>query len=214
MLTIDDVSVSYGSHLVLDRVSATLGPDPVAITGPSGSGKSTLLRVLAGHQVPDAGHVELDAARVQRASWRRSSDQRISVVHQDARLVPFLTAMENLMLACEVRGVPASEQRAVEVLESVGLTQAQASQLPTTLSGGEQQRVAFARAVLCGARALLADEPTGALDASMTAQLANLLATMATESGLMIVVATHDPIIADALPTRLHLCDGHLSAVS
>lgn len=210
MLIIEGASVAYGRRVVMDRVSASLGPDPVAITGPSGSGKSTLLRVLAGHQAPDHGTVELDGAPVVRRTWSRSSDARIAFVHQDYQLVPYLKVVDNVLLACELRGVRASVATALDALQQVGLGPEQAARLPETLSGGEQQRVAIARAVACKSDALIADEPTGALDAAATRQIAELLNRLASERAMLVLVATHDPVVADALPRRYHLADGRL----
>ncbi|MBU2696788.1 ABC transporter ATP-binding protein [Pimelobacter sp. 30-1] len=214
MLIIEGASVSYGRRVVMDRVSASLGPDPVAITGPSGSGKSTLLRVLAGHQSLDRGDVTLHGTPVVRRTWSRSSDTRIAFVHQDYQLVPYLKVVDNVRLACELRGVEASASTALEALGQVGLSPEHADRWPETLSGGEQQRVAIARAVACGSDVLIADEPTGALDTETTLQIAALLTRLATERDMLVLVATHDPVVAEVMPRRFHLADGRLGELA
>lgn len=210
MFDISEVEVSLGGRNVLGRVSATLGPGPVAITGPSGSGKTTLLRVLAGHLVPDAGKVSLNGQTVKASAWRRASDPRIAYVYQDYRLVPFLSALENLLLAAEVRGIVPEKGAAMAALARVGLEESFADRKPSTLSGGEQQRVAIARALVCRAEAVIADEPTGALDSANSLQVAELLVALGVANDVQVVVATHDPVVADMLPQRLVLEAGAL----
>lgn len=201
--------VSYGRTRPLDGVDAVLGPASVAVTGPSGSGKSTLLRVLAGQQRPDAGEVTLDGTPIRRATWTRGADHRVGVVQQDCALVDFLSVGDNLRLAVEARGGRPRPGLVEEALERVGLGDIRPARMPATLSGGEAQRVAIARALVGGCRVLLADEPTGALDADTTTQVAALFLQVAAQ-GVLVVVATHDPIVAERLPRRLVLDRGRL----
>jgi putative ABC transport system ATP-binding protein len=207
MLACRGIRVSYGKGdqriFPLRDVSLEVDNQPCAVMGPSGSGKSTLLRVLAGLQKPDAGDVLLDGAPI-------DSESRIAMIHQDYRLVDFLTVGENLQLAAEMRGIKLSETAVDDALEQVALA-GTAKRRPTTLSGGEQQRVAIARAVATQSSLILADEPTGALDLDNTLAIGALLSKLGADRGMTVVVATHDLDLAELLPRRLLLSEGRLS---
>ncbi len=183
---------------VFHGVSLAVRPgDLLAITGPSGCGKSTLLHLFAGLDVPDAGRVSLDGADwaalapASRAAVRGAS---VWFVFQFHHLLPELTAEENVALPLFLAGASEDEGRRVarEVLDRVGLL-GRAAAFPRTLSGGERQRVAIARAVVRRPRLLLADEPTGSLDAAHAAQVFELLAEVAKERAGAAIVVTHDP---------------------
>lgn len=186
----------------------------MAVTGPSGSGKTTLLRVIGGLLSADAGVVLIDDEPVGQPSWRSSGDSRIGLIHQDYRLVSFLTVGENLRLAWETRraGSP-SDDDVLQALAQVGLEGITPDRMPETLSGGEQQRVAIARTLLAGCTVLLADEPTGALDAENTEHVAELLVQMAHEYGVAVVVATHDPGVSSKAKRQLRMGGGDLCPV-
>ena len=141
------------------------------------------------------------------------SDARIAVIHQEDRLVEFLSAVDNVLLASELRGARRSERAAREVLERVGLSAGHVNRRPETLSGGEQQRVAIARALFCGATVLLADEPTGALDRTTTLQITDLLVEIAESEAVQVVVATHDVVVASRMGSQMLLSDGQLGVV-
>ncbi|WP_161965036.1 ABC transporter ATP-binding protein [Ornithinimicrobium cerasi] len=205
MISIDGLTVSYGSTTPLLRLSLDLATGSTAVMGPSGSGKSTLLRVLAGQQRPTEGRVLIDGTPVRPATWSGGSDPRLALVHQDYRLVPFLTAEENLLLAAELRGVGAPRDVGM-VLEEVGLDPSLAHRRPAELSGGQQQRVALARALVTDATVILADEPTGALDATSSALVAGLLRQLG-RGGRTVVVATHDVAVAAAMEHVVDLGD-------
>ena len=187
---------------VLDGVdvAATAGA-VLAVTGPSGSGKSTLLAVLAGLVQPDAGLVSRSGP---------GADGRTSVVLQGYGLLPVLTAAENVELALQVGAVPPAEiaDRARTALDRVGLADLD-DRLTEELSGGQQQRVAVARALVVSPDLLVADEPTAELDEA-TARV--VLATLRAEAdrGATVVLATHDPAVAAACDTELHLLDGRV----
>lgn len=209
MLVVEDARVSYGPQTVLDGLSLTVPPGSTAIMGPSGSGKSTLLRVIAGSQMPTSGSVSIDGEPVVRASWKSPGDPRVSVIFQDYRLVPFLTVAENIALAAEAKCLPVDDRAIEESLVRVGLATDMATRLPGSLSGGEQQRVAIARALAAGAPIVLADEPTGALDAKNSQRVSDILHALG-EQGLTVVVATHDPAVASRLDRIISLADGRV----
>ena len=210
MIVVENVTVRYGPVVPIDGLSVVLGGGPTVVTGPSGSGKSTLLRVIAGLQAPDSGRVLLKDEPVARPSWRSAGDPRVAFIHQDYRLVPFLTVRDNVALAAEMRGHPVSSERVTECLELAGLADDFADRHPGTLSGGEQQRVAISRALATGAELLIADEPTGALDTTNTARVAELLVMLAETHQLGVVIATHDPLVAERVEDRHHLSEGRL----
>jgi putative ABC transport system ATP-binding protein len=181
--------------------------DRIAITGPSGSGKSSLLHLLAGLETPTRGSVEwpdLGSSALERA-------RDIAVVFQGPSLLPALDVLENTTLAAVLTGTDEAEatQRALVALESVGLA-GYAGQLADTLSGGQAQRVAVARAMTLRPRLILADEPTGQLDAGTGAHVLDALLTAAQETGAALVVTTHDPSIAGRLDERWTMDDGRL----
>jgi ABC-type lipoprotein export system ATPase subunit len=205
---------SFGSgaqeRLVLDRLDASFGSGRLAaVTGPSGSGKTTLLHLLAGLSDPDEGEVVIlgrrlaDLDRERRASLRRED---VAFIGQDPGLTPFLSARENVLLALALRRLPApeAEERALEALKRVGLGE-RVEQRAGRLSAGERQRVAIARAVAAGARLFLADEPTARLDEANALEVGSLFAQLARESGVAVVVATHDSLLVEQADSRLEL---------
>lgn len=201
----------YAQTSPIRDLTAAFDPGATAIMGPSGSGKSSLLRVLGGTQVPQAGSVTIDRRPVQVASWRAAADPRVVMVHQDYRLVDFLCVEDNLRLAAEARRVRVDGRAPlVTALEDVGLSAEFLVRRPSTLSGGEQQRVAIARALIVDAQVILADEPTGALDAENSARVAQVLRTVAETRGITSVVATHDIGVARVIGRTTRLVDGAL----
>lgn len=200
MIELATVTVEYDGHKPLDRVDLELPVGANAIMGPSGSGKSSLLRVIAGLQAPTSGQVRINSSSVVRATWHTASDPRVSLMHQDYRLVSFLTVQGNLLLAAELRGRSVGRDDLSRVMSQVALPERLLHRHPGSLSGGEQQRVSIARALVCGAEVLLADEPTGALDALNTAKVADLLGELGDQAGMCVVVVTHDPAVA----ARMH----------
>ena len=210
MISLEHVTVHYGNVVPLDNVSVEFALGTTAVMGPSGSGKSTLLRVIAGLRAPSSGEVTIDDAPVTRVSWRTASDSRVSVVHQDYRLVPFLTVEENLLLAAELRGLRPSSRDVVQALERVALPGDLFHRQPPTMSGGEQQRAAIARALITGGSVIVADEPTGALDEENTERITDVLVDLGRNDNLSIVVATHDPSVAERLDHGFALARGAL----
>lgn len=168
----------------------------ISIMGQSGSGKSTLLAVLGGLNRPSRGQVLVDALDVYGLTSEQRADFRseyIGIIFQSFQLIPYLTVLENIKLPMAITGIPAKEQdeMARAVLEKVGLG-AKAERLPDQLSGGEQERVAIARAIVNRPPILLADEPTGSLDSETAEGVMGLLRQLNKE-GLTIIMVTHNP---------------------
>ena len=187
--------------------------DYVAIVGPSGCGKSTLLNLIGVIDQPTSGSVAIAGKRVDAMSDREATSFRlhnIGLVFQRFYLMPILSALENVALPMAEAKVPAQERksRAAELLAYVGLTSRERHR-PSELSGGEQQRVAIARALANHPTLLLADEPTGELDASTGAEIIALFQRLSTD-GTTIVVVTHDEDLADAARHKVHMRDGRI----
>ena len=188
----------------------------VVVTGPSGAGKSTLLHVAGGLDAPDSGEVmigERDLWAMKagaRAAFRR---RHLGFVFQFFNLVPMLTAVENVSLPLVIDGVPAraADARAADLLERVGLGDRNAHR-PAELSGGQMQRVAVARALVARPAVVLADEPTGNLDSHSSAEVLELLRSLADEDGTAVVMVTHDPAAVRYGTRELHLVDGRARA--
>jgi putative ABC transport system ATP-binding protein len=181
----------------------------LAVTGPSGSGKSTLLGLLAGLDRPARGRVILDGHDLSALSEDERAEVRarkVGFVFQSFHLIPTLTAQENIQVPLELRGEDGRE-RAAELLARVGLDD-RAHHYPAQLSGGEQQRVAVARAFAHRPRVLFADEPTGNLDAANGANVVALLGELNQELGTTLVLVTHDLELADHAHRVLRLRDG------
>lgn len=200
---------------VLAGVSLDMAPgDALAVTGPSGSGKSTLLHVLGALDPPSAGRVTLDGQDPYALGERALAafrNRSVGFVFQDHCLLPQCSALENVLvptLVAERRD--GHEARARALLESVGL-QGRIDHRPAQLSGGEKQRVALARALVLGPRLLLCDEPTGNLDARAADQVGSLLLDLQRTQGVILVVVTHSPTLAERFPRRAELAAGRLA---
>jgi len=213
---IGKVVKSGASDLVILRdidLEITRG-EAVAVIGASGSGKSTLLAILAGLDTPTSGSVELDGEDIfsmnedQRAELRGRS---LGFVFQSFQLLPALTALENVMLPLELSNHPDPEKDSKEVLARVGLGE-RLHHYPKHLSGGEQQRVALARAFVVRPKLLLADEPTGSLDAESGAGVIQLLFEMNREYGTTLVMVTHDETLAARCARIVRLVAGRIAA--
>jgi len=172
----------------------------LAIQGPTGHGKTTLLQMLGGLDRPTSGSVELDGqdlAAMRESEVTRVRAESIGFIFQTFNLIPTLNAQENVEVALAPLGVGSAERKArtITALESVGLGE-RAKHLPSELSGGQQQRVAIARALVKEPKVLLADEPTGNLDEGTRDDIMGLLEKLWRESGLTLVVVTHDSSVA------------------
>ena len=204
---------------VLNSLELKINPgDSVAIVGPSGSGKSTLLSFLAGLDIPETGEILFKGndfsslTEDERAAIRRG---RIGFVFQSFQLLQGLTALENVMLPLELTGLSVADarQRAFDWLGRVGLG-ARINHRPRMLSGGEQQRVAVARAFVNEPALLFADEPTGNLDRGTGDAVSELLFELNKETGATLVLVTHDERLAARCQRMLHLENGQLNEVA
>jgi putative ABC transport system ATP-binding protein len=182
------------------------------ILGTSGSGKSTLLSLMAGLDTPTTGRVELagqslfDMTEDERAAWR---GQHLGFVFQNFQLMGHLTALENVMLPLELAGSKDAKQQAKAILSQVGLAE-RLSHFPKVLSGGEQQRVALARAFVVEPQLLLADEPTGSLDAQTGESIMDLMLSLNQARGTTLILVTHDQKLAQRCSRTLTLQAGQL----
>ena len=214
-LKIENVSYRYKNapKLVLNNVSCDFRAGTVsAVVGPSGSGKTTLLSIMAGLDRPESGKVLLngtDLADMDLDAYRR---ENVSVIFQAFQLFPLLTVMENVCYPMKLNGITtkAAQERAKDLLESVGISEEKFRRFPANLSGGEQQRVAIARSLATGAGVLLADEPTGNLDGENSRNVVDLLTSLAHSEGYCVIIVTHDPAITEASDVVYRMTDGIL----
>jgi putative ABC transport system ATP-binding protein len=200
---------------ILDDVSLSIPPKQmVAVMGPSGSGKSTLLGLIAGLDRPTEGTIVLDGIDITTLSESRMAKFRrmkIGYIFQSFHLIPTLTALENVLVPLELAGDAAAEDLAAELLHAVGL-QDRVHHYPVQLSGGEQQRVAVARAFACRPPILLADEPTGNLDSQTGRHVMDLLLSLHRDYGTTLVLVTHDRAIASLMHRVIALRDGRIES--
>ena len=198
---------------VIDDVSFAVDEgDACAIVGPSGSGKTTLLGLCAGLDQPTSGRVELcgqDLTPLDEDERAEVRNRNVGFVFQTFRLLPTLTALENVMVPAELRGDADPRPRAAELLDEVGLGD-RIGHYPSQLSGGEQQRVAMARAFINRPRVLFADEPTGNLDAETAGRIEDLLFELNETAGTTLVLVTHDEELAVQTERILHLRGGQI----
>ena len=207
------VQDASGELTILHDISFSLGAsESVAIVGASGSGKSTLLAILAGLDTPSSGKVRLRGQDLfaldedQRAALRGAE---IGFVFQSFQLLPNLNALENVMLPLELAGRANAAVLAGAMLERVGLGE-RLRHYPRTLSGGEQQRVALARAFVMRPKLLMADEPTGNLDATTGASIIELLFQLNAEAGTTLLLVTHDESLAARCGRQIRLAAGRI----
>jgi putative ABC transport system ATP-binding protein len=219
VLTVNNLTKTFPSGnriiTVLDNVSFELeAGDTCAIVGPSGSGKTTLLGLSAGLDNPTSGTVSLCGYNIdtlsedQRAAVR---NEHVGFIFQTFRLIPTLTALENVMVPAELRGRRHVQQEAIEMLESVGLGD-RTHHYPSQLSGGEQQRVGIARAFINRPDILFADEPTGNLDADTGSAVEDLLFSLNATAGTTLVMVTHDLRLARRTQRILKLRRGAIES--
>ena len=214
ILTLNGISKIYGDLKALDTINLTVeeGEWP-SIMGPSGSGKTTLMNIIGFMDKPSLGKIELAGQDISKLSAKELTVVRrdtIGLVFQQFHLVNYLTALENVMMAQYYHSMP-DEEEAMEALARVGLKE-RAKHLPNQLSGGEQQRVCIARALINHPKLLLADEPTGNLDEKNERLVMEIFETLH-NTGSTIIVVTHDPEVADQAERMVVLEHGKIARI-
>ncbi|MBI4844488.1 MAG: ABC transporter ATP-binding protein [Nitrospirae bacterium] len=212
LITVNSIIKEYETAHALRGVSMEVKKGEwVNIMGASGSGKSTLLNIIGGLDSATSGDVIIDSVNIEKLSedelavFRR---EKIGIIFQQAHLIPYLTAVENVMIAQYFHSM-ADESEAKEALQRVGLGQ-RLSHRPSQLSGGEQQRICIARALINSPELLLADEPTGNLDRENTKMILELLKKLHSEDHFTIVLVTHDHFVSTHGDRILTMEDGHI----
>lgn len=206
-------TVSSGAEdlTILDDVSIEISDGEfAAVTGASGSGKSTLLGLIAGLDAPTSGVILIDGANVTEMSeddLASLRSEKIGFVFQSFHLIPSLTAFENVLIPMEILGLKDAKSRAKKLLSDVEL-QNRGHHYPTELSGGEQQRIAIARAFANQPKILLADEPTGNLDSRSGSHIFDLMTDMHRQNNVTLILVTHDQNLADKAQRQIVLKDG------
>ena len=212
LLELKDISKIYGELKALDNVSIHVDKGEwVAIMGPSGSGKSTMMNIIGCMDKPSKGQVFLDGVDISKESSRKLTEIRrdkIGLIFQQFHMVNYLTAVENIMVSQYYHSLP-DEEEALEALGRVGLRD-RAKHLPSQLSGGEQQRVCVARAMINHPELILADEPTGNLDEANENIVLDLFRQLHRE-GTTLIVVTHDPEVAEAAQRTIVLEHGRVA---
>ncbi len=214
-IVLSGVDLSLGSgaarvHVLKDISLRIPAGETVGLVGASGSGKSTLLMVMAGLERAERGRIEVagvDLAGLSEDDLARFRGRHVGIVFQSFHLIPTMTALENVAVPLELAGRPDAFARAGRELEAVGLG-ARASHYPAQLSGGEQQRVAVARALAPEPPILVADEPTGNLDEATGRQIMDLLFEAHRARGTTLVLVTHDPVLAGRCARVVRLRSG------
>ena len=215
LLELKNIYKIYGDLHALDDVNLTVEKGEwVSIMGPSGSGKSTMMNIIGCMDKPSKGEVLLDGediSKMPNKSLTTIRRDKIGLIFQQFHLVNYLTALENVMLAQYYHSIP-DEQEALEALDRVGLKD-RAKHLPSQLSGGEQQRVCVARALINHPEIILADEPTGNLDDANEEIVVELFRKLH-EEGTTLIVVTHDPEVAETAQRVITLRSGKVSRVT
>jgi putative ABC transport system ATP-binding protein len=214
LVEVENLGKEYSGVRALDGVSFSVEEGEwIAIMGPSGSGKTTLINILGGLDTPSAGTAVVDGtnvARLDESGLTRFRAEKVGFIFQQFHLVPYLTALENVMLAQYFHSTT-DEGEAREALRRVGLAD-RTDHLPARLSGGEQQRVAVARALINHPKLILADEPTGNLDEANQETVIRLFHELHAQ-GHTILMVTHDPSIGRLADRRIELAHGHLANI-
>ncbi|RWR11582.1 ABC transporter ATP-binding protein [Paenirhodobacter populi] len=218
ILSLDDVRLTLDGNAgpveILRGISENINRgESVGLTGPSGSGKSSLLMLMGGLERATSGRVTAlgqDLSAMDEDALAKFRRGRMGIVFQSFHLIPTMTAVENVALPMEIAGAPDAWPRAEAELAAVGLGH-RLTHYPSEMSGGEQQRVALARALAPRPALLLADEPTGNLDAKNGAQIMDLMFALQADYGATLILVTHSPELATRCDRVLHMTDGRLT---
>lgn len=217
MIHLENITKSFGNLQVLRGISLDIAKgEVVSIVGPSGAGKTTLLQIMGTLDKPDSGLVVIDGTPVGGLKERRLSNfrnRRIGFVFQFHQLLPEFTALENVMIPALIAGTGRADAKdsAMDMLQFMGLAD-RASHKPAELSGGEQQRIAVARALINRPAVVLADEPSGSLDTHNKEELHRLFFDLRDRLGQTFVIVTHDESLARITDRTIHLVDGRIFA--
>lgn len=183
-----------------------------AIVGPSGSGKTTLLSLIAGLDQPTSGAIYYQGQNIEQIDKDYYRRKCISFIYQSFNLLPFLTALENVLYPMKLNNMDMKEakEKVIQYLKTLGIKESLHNRFPSTLSGGEQQRVAIARALAANSKVLLADEPTGNLDSDNSENIVNILRKLSHENNYCVIVVTHDLEVAEKADEVIKLKDGKI----
>lgn len=219
MIKIRDIKKSFGSLEVLKGIDLDIERGKViSIVGPSGAGKTTLLQIMGTLDEADSGSVIIDGVDVMKLSDAKRSafrNKHMGFVFQFHQLLPEFTALENVMMPALIGGIPkrVARQRAEELLGFMGLTD-RSSHKPNELSGGEKQRVAVARALVCKPDVVFADEPSGSLDTQNKQELHRLFFDLRDKMGQTFVIVTHDEQLASLADCKISMKDGRITDIT
>lgn len=204
MLEMKNVSYSYHVKkrgivpVLIDQSLSFEAGKMYALFGPSGAGKTTCLALLGGLEIPQTGEILLDGKSIAQIGYRRLRQQFVSYIFQDYQLFPYMTALENVMVAARIskkEDKTVLQERCDSMLKTLGLGQGERTRKVTELSGGQQQRVAIARALITDADYILADEPTGNLDKANTKNIVALMKDIAHERNKCVIIVTHSEYV-------------------
>ena len=218
MLTLNHVSFSYRKsktqNNVLSNIALSFDVGKIyAIYGPSGSGKTTCLSLLGGLDTPTEGTVEIDGTDIKTIGYSELRKHYVAYIFQDYHLFPYMTPLENVMLAASIsKSMPKKEQKekSVEHLLAIGIDEATMNRPVNKISGGQQQRTAIARALIKSPTYILADEPTGNLDKENAAIVLEILRNLAKQENKCVIIATHSEIVRDYADVTMTIREGKL----
>ncbi|MFS0864041.1 ABC transporter ATP-binding protein [Fredinandcohnia sp. 179-A 10B2 NHS] len=186
------------------------------IVGPSGSGKTTFLALASALDLPKEGSVLYEGKDIKKIGLSAFRNKYVSIVFQSYNLLPYMTALQNVLTAMEITGssIKNKKEFALQKLAKVGIDETHARQKVLTLSGGQQQRVSIARALSCQSDLIVADEPTGNLDEDTAKDIVRILKDLANKEGKCVIVVTHDPSIAEISDTTIKFSKGQITVKS